>query len=206
MQRLGLENLRGVRLKCKHRGTSRSSKANKGLPWYCLTWRLKWKSDLTLEKNKSDDMETELPHREGVDGSVSYPPLPSAKRSLESPATRKEAKRSPARYLLLPCNLAAQILLPCNTWRCVERSDEKKNESDAESCRTVAARMEGAQRAYLIAWNPSSEGELENSRLVYGNTLLKSIYGKLNTIPILKILMRSLRDKYASSLVNWKSI
>jgi hypothetical protein len=62
------------------------------------------------------------------------------------------------------------------------------------------------QRAYLIAWNPSSEGELENSRLVYGNTLLKSIYGKLNTIPILKILMRSLRDKYASSLVNWKSI
>ena len=87
-------------------------------------------------------METELPHREGVDGSVSYPPLPSAKSSLESPATRKEAKRSPARYLLLPCNLAAQTLLPCNTWRCVERSDETKNDSDAESCRTVTARME----------------------------------------------------------------
>jgi hypothetical protein len=62
------------------------------------------------------------------------------------------------------------------------------------------------QGAYLTAWNPPSEAEVGNSGLVHGNTLLKSIYGKLNTIPILKILISSLRNKYANSLVKWESI
>jgi hypothetical protein len=63
------------------------------------------------------------------------------------------------------------------------------------------------QGDYLIAWNPSSDrADPHNSGLVHGNTLLKSIYRKLNTIPILKTLMPSLRDKYKNSLVNWETI
>ena len=64
------------------------------------------------------------------------------------------------------------------------------------------------QGYYLINWEPSGGGRAatENLGLVKDNTPLKSIYGKLNTIPILKILLTALRNKYANSLVKWEDI
>jgi hypothetical protein len=63
------------------------------------------------------------------------------------------------------------------------------------------------QGYYLLNWAVSGDKAVtENSGLVQGDTPLKSIYGKLNTIPILKILLTALRNKYANSLVKWEAI
>ena len=63
------------------------------------------------------------------------------------------------------------------------------------------------QGHYLIAWDPSSDSaEYNNSGLVHGDSLLKSIYRKLKTIPILNILITSLRNRYANFLVKWEAI
>jgi len=85
-------------------------------------------------------METELPHREGADGSVTYPPLPSAKRSLESPEPGKKPRE--AQHGIC-CSLVILLLKTCcHATLDAILSDETKNDSDAESCRTVTARME----------------------------------------------------------------
>ena len=63
------------------------------------------------------------------------------------------------------------------------------------------------QGYYLLAWEPSSDnGGSNNSNLIDREVLLKSIYRKLKNIPVLRILITSLRNRYLNSLVKWELI
>ena len=63
------------------------------------------------------------------------------------------------------------------------------------------------QGFYLGTWDPTSSVEGHgNSGLVHGDSLVKSIYGKLIRVPFLKCIAKYLRDRYANSLVDWEVI
>jgi hypothetical protein len=60
------------------------------------------------------------------------------------------------------------------------------------------------QGIYNNAWDlPNAVEEYGNSGLVHGSSPLKSIYAKLTAVPILKHLIKKLRNSYANYLVKW---
>ena len=59
------------------------------------------------------------------------------------------------------------------------------------------------QGYYSDKWAGKNE---DRAGLVQGSTNLKSIYGKLTTIPIIRRLFIAMRNYYANSLVNWRCI
>lgn len=59
------------------------------------------------------------------------------------------------------------------------------------------------QGYYVDVWAGDVDG---SAGLVQGNTTLKLIYGKLKTVPMIRVLLIAMRNYYANSLVNWRII
>ena len=98
-------------------------------------------------------MEKELPHREFVNGrqGIRLCRLPREASSPRQPGKKpREAQHG------ICCSFVILLLKPCcHATLDAISSDETKNDSDAESCRTVTARIE-AQGIVDTTWRSGS--------------------------------------------------